>query len=66
MAKPLVNEGWILLQEASEKYGQARARFYLWERKGLLRLKRFSVVKSNVFVNEEEIITLLGSITRTT
>jgi hypothetical protein len=59
MAQPLVDEGWISLQEASRKYRQARASLYLWEKKGLLKLKRFRVGKPSVFVNEKELTSLL-------
>lgn len=59
MARPIVERGWISLQEASRKYGQARTSFYLWERKGLLHLRRFKVGKPSVFVNEADLGGLL-------
>ena len=59
MAKPLVKAGWLSLQEAAAKYGQARASFYLWEQKGLLHLHRFPVGRPNVFINEQELTILL-------
>lgn len=59
MAMPLVDKGWLSLREASEKYGQARTSFYLWERKGLLKLRRFPIGRPNVFVDEKELEALL-------
>lgn len=62
MAKPLSGAGWLTLAEAAKKYGQARTSFYLWERKGLLQLRRFPVGRPSVFVNEQELATLLGGL----
>ena len=59
MAKPLIDEGWLSLSEASVKYGQARTSFYLWERRGLLQLRRFPVGRPSVFVNQRELEALL-------
>src|SRR5579862_8821479 len=67
MANPLIDKGLLSLQEAARKFGQARASFYLWERKGLLHLQRFPVGRPSVFVKEQELVKLLkGQIPRPT